>query len=130
MPGSSPLARSAPETRYASCPAGPPGKALTGRDRGRRGSCPPGCGQPDVDLALSGVAVQECEGLLVEAVDVFVDRGVRAVLEYDEFGVRDCRAERIGEAGRGHHVVAPEGEQGGRLDRAEDFPGVVGQDGF
>src|SRR6266700_7917681 len=78
--------------RYSCSPSAP-------RERRRGEPRRPACRLPArVVLTSSGMALQECEGPLVEVVDILVDRGVRAVLEYHELGVRDCRPERIREA--------------------------------
>src|SRR5215831_20218170 len=78
--------------------------------------------------ALRGVPLQEFQGAAVELLDVLVDRGVGAVFEYDQLTVRDCLGERLGESGGCHHVVPPEGNQGGRLDGAQHCVRVVGED--
>jgi hypothetical protein len=45
------------------------------------------------------MAFQECQRLLIELVNVLIDRGVCTALEHEEIGVLDRRAERASKAG-------------------------------
>src|SRR6478752_4289826 len=75
------------------------------------------------------VLLQEREGPGVEALDVLVDRCVRAPVEDDELGVWDTRRDGAREPGRGALVVLAEGDQGRRRDPVEHAGRVVRQDG-
>src|SRR5215471_18525152 len=71
---------------------------------------------PESPVPLTRVALQECQGLLVELVDLLIHRGVRALFEYDEFRAADSTCQLIRKTSRRHHVPPPKGDLGWHLD--------------
>jgi hypothetical protein len=65
------------------------------------------------------VTVQEAQGLLIELGYALVDGSVRAGLEHQKFVRLDSICQRVGEAQRGHKVVAAECDLGRGRDTAE-----------
>jgi hypothetical protein len=77
------------------------------------------------ETALTGVAGEKAQGLLVELAYAFVDWGMRAGLEHYDFAVFDALPHCIGEPRRGYDVVTTEGYLGRCINTGKLCQGVV-----
>src|SRR5215472_12328650 len=74
------------------------------------------------------VRLQERQRPPVELLDLLVDRRVRRVVEYYDFGISDSGGQRLSEPSRGDHVVLPERDERRRRDGPERGRGIVPED--